>query len=307
MLGQYQIIFVIFSAIILFIYGLEQFSKEIQALSKSHLKGRLESFASNRWRGFLLGATFTAIVQSSSAVSAITVGFVHAGIISFRNSIAILFGCNVGTTLTAQIVALKLTGFGPYFIVIGFLLSLLRTKYRTWGKAIFYFGFIFFSLDLISSSLGPLRQSPQVLELLQKGSAIWLGVFMGAAVTFIVQSSSVSTGLVVLLVQQGTLSLDAAIPIVLGANIGTTGTAIMASLGMDLNARRAAMANTLFNIGGVIVILPFISLLTKNLILFEDNPAQVVANVHLMFNLAASFVFLFLLKPFENIVLRIIK
>jgi phosphate:Na+ symporter len=238
-------------------------------------------------------------------VSALTVALVNSGVISFRNSLAILFGSNVGTTLTAQIVAMKLTGIGPIFIVFGSLLSLVKFRASIVGKTLFYFGFIFFSLDLISSSLAPLRESPQVLNFLAQAESPVLGVLIGLVVTLILQSSSVSSGLVVLLVQQSALSIEAAIPLILGANLGTTGTALLASIGMDRAAKRSAIGNALFNFFGVCLVFPFLGLFVSFLLKLDTHPSQVVANAHLLFNLGASFIFILFLKSFERLLMKI--
>jgi len=302
-LSLFNTIFLVISAVILFLYGLEHFSREIQHIGEASFKNHLEKFASNRWRGFALGAFFTALVQSSSAVSALTVTLVNSGMISFSNSLAILFGTNVGTTLTAQIVAYKLTGIGPVFIVLGTILSLLKYRVRVFGRLVFYFGFIFFSLDLISQALKPIQNSPWLLDVLSYAESPFWAVLLGAVVTFVVQSSSVSTGLVVILVQQNTLTLPMAICLILGSNIGTTGTALIASLEMDRKAKVSALANTLFNVIGVFVVLPLLPLFLRYIDqLATDNPSQVVASTHLMFNVSVSILFLLYLKPFEKLV-----
>jgi Na/Pi-cotransporter len=302
---MFDTIFLAASGVILFLYGLEHFGQEIHRLGVNHLKGALERFAGNRWRGFALGAIMTAILQSSSALSALTVALVNSGVISFRNSLAILIGANVGTTLTAQIVALKLTGIGPIFIVLGTVLSLIKIKASVVGKTVFYFGFIFFSLDLISNSLAPLGENPQVVSLLAEAQNPVLGVLMGALVTLLLQSSSVSTGLVVLLVQQRALGLDAAIPLILGANLGTTGTALLASMGMERAAKRAAIGNAIFNFLGVLLVFPVLSYFTTFLMGLDSRPSQLVANAHLFFNLGVSLIFILFLKPYERFLLRI--
>lgn len=307
MLDQVQVIFLIASAIILFLYGLDHFSREMESVGRERLKGKLEHFATNRWRGFALGAFFTAAVQSSSAASALAVSLVHSGLISFPNSLAILFGANVGTTVTAQIVALKLTGMGPIFITIGFLVSLFTKNLRPLGRVIFYFGFIFFSLDLIGSALNPIRNHAYILDLLAQDHAPLVGVLIGAVVTFLLQSSSVSTGLIVILVQQGALQLDTASFMVLGSNIGTTGTAIIASIHMKLEAKRAAYGNMIFNIVGVILFFPFLLPLQHWLQANVEGPGSVIAFVHLVFNCSASLIFLVFLRQFEWLSLRLFR
>jgi phosphate:Na+ symporter len=221
-MSSLRILFAAISAIVLFLYGLEAFSRELQAVGGETLRKWLGSLTESRWRAVALGAVATAIIQSSSAVTSLTVALVDAGTMTLRSSLGVLLGANIGTTSTAWLVSLKLTGVGPFFIVLGTALSAIPTRFKVLGKAAFYFGFIFFSLDLVSFTLKPLAQSPLFAEVLSRSSTPMMGVLAGAVVTAIVQSSSITTGLCILLVQQSILPATAAIPIVIGANIGTT-------------------------------------------------------------------------------------
>jgi phosphate:Na+ symporter len=200
----------------------------------------------------LLGAVATAIVQSSSAVTSLIVTLVDAGTMSFGSSLAVLLGANVGTTSTAWLVSLKLTSIGPFFIVVGALVSAFPSRFKILGKVAFYFGFIFFSLEMVSFTLKPLAQSPLFTELLGLSSTPIKGVLAGLFITAIIQSSSITTGLCILLVQQNLMPVAAAIPVVIGANIGTTATALVASIKMQKTARRVALANLCFNTFGVL-------------------------------------------------------
>jgi Na/Pi-cotransporter len=216
-----RILFAAISAIVLFLYGLEAFSREIQAVGRGTLRRSLGRLTDSRWRGVVLGIVATAIIQSSSAITSLTVALVDAGVITLRSSLGVLLGANIGTTSTAWLVSLKLTGIGPFFIVLGTVLSAIPIRLKMLGKAAFYFGFIFFSLDLVSLTLKPLAQSPLFAEILSRSSTPLTGVLAGMVLTAIVQSSSITTGLCILLVQQTILPATAAIFIVIGANIGT--------------------------------------------------------------------------------------
>jgi phosphate:Na+ symporter len=184
-----------------------------------------------------MGAPATARAQSSSAVTSLTVALVDTVVISFRASLGVLLGSNVGTTATAWLVSFKLTGIGPVFIVLGGLLSAVPMRAKVIGKVIFYFKLSFFALDLISAELKPLREQPVFMEWMARAQNPWLGVLAGLVFTTLIQSSSVTTGRAILLVQQGVLPPEAAIPIVVGANVGSTSTALVASLGMGSVAR----------------------------------------------------------------------
>ena len=203
------------TAIILFIFGLENFSTEIQQISGERFRKFLARATSIPLVGLLIGALVTAVVQSSSATSVIAVSLVNAGVLSFKNSVSVIFGANVGTTVTAQLVAFKLTAFAPLLIIAGFLLSLLKSRVSIFGKSIFYIGFVFFSLNLISTALQPLQQEPALVSYLTEPHNVFLAILAGCLFTAVVQSSSVTTGLAIIFTQQGLLSLENAVPLIL--------------------------------------------------------------------------------------------
>jgi len=194
-MSNFRILLAVASAIVLFLYGLEGFSQEIQRLGGATLSKWLGRLTESRWRGLLLGAVATAIVQSSSAITSLTVALVDAGTMSFGSSLGVLLGANIGTTSTAWLVSLKLTSIGPFFIVLGTALSALPTRFKILGKAAFYFGFIFFSLNLASFTLKPLAQNRMFAEVLSRSSTSLMGVLAGMLITAIIQSSSITTGL----------------------------------------------------------------------------------------------------------------
>jgi phosphate:Na+ symporter len=288
------------SAIVLFLYGLEAFSREIQAVGRGTLCRSLSRLTDSRWRGVVLGIVATAIIQSSSAITSLTVALVDAGVITLRSSLGVLLGANIGTTSTAWLVSLKLTRIGPFFIVLGTVLSAIPIRLKMLGKAAFYFGFIFFSLDLVSFTLKPLAQSPLSAEILSRSSTPLTGVLAGMVLTAIVQSSSITTGLCILLVQHTILPATAAIFIVIGANIGTTATALVASTKMQNTARKAAIANLCFNTFGVVLFLPFLGWFAAKLVDSAGEPGMAVAWAQLIFNLVMTLAVLILLRLFHN-------
>jgi phosphate:Na+ symporter len=288
------------SAIVLFLFGLEGFSQELQRAGGPTLNKWLEKLTGSRWRAVLLGAVATAVIQSSSAVTSLTVALVDAGSISFRSSLGVVLGANVGTTSTAWLVSLKLTSIGPFFIVLGALLSALPIRLKMLGKVAFYFGFICFSLDVVSFTLKPLAESPVFTELLSRSSSPLAGVIAGLLITAIVQSSSITTGLCILLVQQNLMPVTAAIPIVIGANIGTTTTALIASIKMQNTARRVALANLYFNVFGVLLFLPFLRPFALRTVQLTGDPGMAVAWAQLIFNLVMVFAVLVLLRLFHR-------
>lgn len=289
-MSQLHTFFAVVSAIVLFVYGLQGFSRELRAVGGEALQSWLSRVTGNRWAGFGVGAVATAVLQSSSAVTSLTASLVDAGVISFRASLGVLLGANVGTTATAWLVSFKLTGIGPFFIVLGTLMSVLPARVRVAGQSVFYFGLIFFALDLISATLKPLQNEPVFLSALALASVPLPGVLAGLLLTAVIQSSSVTTGLAILLVQQGTLPAEAAVPIVIGANVGSTSTALIASLGMGATARSTAQANFLFNLLGMLAFFPFLPLFAETVVRQAGDPGMAVAWAHLVFNLTLAFV-----------------
>lgn len=290
------------SAVILFIFGLEHFSKEIEHISGDRFRKALGRATRFPVFGVFLGALVTAFIQSSSATSVITISLVNAGVLSFKNSVGIIFGANIGTTITAQLVAFKLTDFAPILIVIGFVMTLVKTRFSIFGKTVFYFGFVFFSLNLIASSLQPLQQNPAIIELLSQPHDPLLAIMFGCLFTALVQSSSVTTGLAIIFTQQGLLGLESAVPLIMGANIGTTATALLSIFNMDVAAKKTAMAHFFFNVGGVLLFTPLLLVYGHRLSDVEMDPAIALATIHLVFNLVTSLFFLLLITPFTRLI-----
>ena len=290
------------TAIILFVFGLDNFSREIEKISGERFRKSLSRATNIPVIGVLIGAVVTGIIQSSSATSVITIGLVNAGVLSFKNSVGIIFGSNIGTTITAQLVAFKLTAFAPVFIILGFVLSLIRSRYSVFGKTVFYFGFVFFSLNLISSSLQPLQNNSTLIDLLTQPQNPIYAIVFGCLFTAVVQSSSVTTGLAIIFTQQGILGLENAVPLIMGANIGTTATALIAMFNMDAAAKKTALSHFLFNVGGVLIFLPVLLLFGDRLTTLTMAPAIALANIHLFFNIATSLVFIALIGPFTRVI-----
>ena len=293
-------------AVILFLYGIENFSDEVRHVAGERFRTILQNATKTSLRGAFAGAAVTALVQSSTATTIIAVGLVNAGAISFLASLGLIIGANVGTTLTAQLVAFKLTAFAPLIVIAGFMLSMIRGPYRAYGKPVFYFGLVFYSLNLISSVVAPLQDDPEVLSLLSMTDDILIAIIIGFIITNLFQSSSVTTGLIVVMAQSGLINASQALPILLGANIGTSTTGLVVSLSMNTAAKRTATAQFLFNFFGVLLFLPFIDSFS---LLIEDiggTAAQQVANAHLIFNSTCAFIFLLAIKPFSSLIMRIL-
>lgn len=301
-----SVLFAIIPGLILFLYGIEQFSRELQASVGKYFRGALEKATKTPLRGLVTGTFFTSIVQSSTATTVITVSLVNAGLISFYQSLGIIFGANVGTTVTAQLVAFKLTFFAPVLILAGFVLDLVGKKYKVFGKPIFYFGLVFFGLSLMSDAVAPLRSDPQVVSLLTSFSFIPLGIAAGFILTNVFQSSSVVTGILVVLAANGLIGLGQALPVIFGADIGTTTTALVASYRMNVFAKRSAVAHFLFNVLGVLIFLPFVAVYVSFIAGLGGSPAQQVANAQTIFKVIIAFIFIVFITQFRALVERIV-
>lgn len=293
----FQTIIIIIAAISLFVYGLQSFSQEIENFGVEKLQNWIGKITAVPLGGFLLGGIITAVVQSSTMVSSLTVSLVSSGVLAFKDSLLILLGTNVGTTATGWIVTLQSHLLGPVFIVLGTLISMIPTRISTLGKSIFYFGFIFFSLSFISQAMEPLRSNPLLIEVLSKASNPFLGILYGIIITVIIQSSSVVVGLVIVLITQGVITLDSAIPIVVGANVGTTSTALLVSFKLSPLSKLTALAASTFNVFGVLLLLPFLNLLERFVESVTSNPAVQVALAFTISNTLTSVFFLIFLNP----------
>lgn len=296
-MDKFQSITVIIAAITLFIYGLQSFSKEIEAFGKERLSQWINKVTEFPLGGFFLGAIVTAVIQSSTLVSSLTVTLASAGVISLRNSLLIVLGTNIGNTSTAWIASFQSSFLGPFFLVLGTLISMIPSKIAVAGKPIFYFGFIFFSLSYISQAMEPLRTDPLLVEVLSKAQHPLMGIIYGIIITVVIQSSSVVVGLVIVLISQGVLTLESAIPIVVGANIGTTSTALLVSLRLQPMSKLVAMSASTFNLLGVIITYPFFNKLAEIARSFTNDSALQVAAAFTISNTYVSIFFLIFLSP----------
>lgn len=295
-MSYFQTLIIVFATIALFLYGLKSFSEEVKKLSTEKLQSLISKVTRYSISGFILGAVLTSIIQSSSAVSSITVALVDSGVISFVNSLSVLLGANVGSTSTAWLVTFNVGAIAPYFIILGMIISLIPSKIQLAGKSVFYFGFILFSLELISQSIDPFKTDPFIVTVLKMTDNHIIGILSGIVVTALVQSSSVTTGLAILLTQQGILNSEGAISIILGSNIGTSSTALIASLQLNKWAKLSATSNFIFNCLGVLICFPFINLLNRLTMYLSDDITYQVAYAHLLFNIFLSLLILPFIK-----------
>ncbi|MFC1791887.1 Na/Pi cotransporter family protein, partial [Gemmatimonadota bacterium] len=244
----------------LFLYGMRIMTDSLKVVAGDRMKDILARFTKNRVTGAISGAVITAVIQSSSVTTVMVVGFVTAGLLNFTQSIGVIMGANIGTTVTAQIVAFKVTKYALAMIAAGFLTELLgkNPRVRHWGVAVMGLGLLFYGMDLMSTAALPLRAYPPFIEMMQELRSPWAGILVGFGFTAIVQSSSATTGIVIVLATQGLISLEAGIALVFGANVGTCVTATLSAIGKPRDAWKAAAVHVAFNLVGVLLWVAFI-------------------------------------------------
>jgi phosphate:Na+ symporter len=303
---EVRIILTVLIGLVIFLFGIENFSSEIQRAAGDKFKKILKGAVSNKYRATFFGAFTTAILNSSTATTLIAIGLINAGLISFTQSLGIIFGANIGSTITAQLVALKLTAFAPYLMILGFIMSFIK-KTKFIGKSFFFFGMVFFGLTLISDAVAPLAKDPEVIQYFLMLSSIPLAILAGFIFTIIFNSSALTMGLAIVLASSGLITLPQGIPLLLGANLGTTITTLIASSRMNLYAKRTAVAHLMFNVIGVILMLPFIGIYANFISSLGGSVEQQIANAHTIFNVLAAIVFLILLNPFRRVVESLVR
>jgi phosphate:Na+ symporter len=249
----------------LFLYGMEKMTDGLKAAAGKQMNTLLAKLTGNRILGAITGAIVTAVIQSSSVTTVLVVGFVSAGIMTLVQSVGVIFGANVGTTITAQIVAFNTTALALPLIAIGFLMTFIWKKgvARHYGALLMGLGLLFYGMAAMGLAMSPLRTNQGFADLLQSLRNPILGMLAGAIFTALVQSSSATIGLAVVMATQGLLSLPAGIAILFGAKIGTGITAMLAAIGKPQDAKRAAVVHVLFNVFGAVIWLPFIPQLAR--------------------------------------------
>jgi len=304
-----KVILPLIGGIALFIYGIHITSEGIQKALAQKLKNILEKTTSNPVMGVILGFIVTAIIQSSSATTVIVVSLVNSGLMNPFQAVGVIFGANIGTTITAQIIALKITKYGFLIFTIGFLMYFLpfKRKIKYFGQFIMGFGLIFIAIEIMSSAVSPLRNNPEIKKIfLQFGKIPILGVLAGGIFTMIQQSSSVTVGIIQALSMEGLLDINSAFPLILGANIGTTITAVIASIGTNIAAKRSALAHVLFNVIGAIIFLLILNPYLNFIKMITPNPINQIANSHTLFNLINTIIFLPFTTQYVKLLQKII-
>jgi phosphate:Na+ symporter len=302
----------------LFLYGMERMSDALKNVAGEKMKDILGMLSNNRIMGMITGALVTAVIQSSSVTTVMLVGFVTANLMSLSQTIGIIMGSNIGTTITAQIVAFKVTKYALLLMAIGFgmLFSSKKEKIQQYGYMIMGLGMIFFGMGVMSDAMRPLRAYQPFLDLMtQMSNPVW-GILAAALFTALIQSSSATTGVIIVLAMQGLITLPAGIALSFGANIGTCVTAFLASIGKPREALRVSIVHVLFNVVGVLIFLPFIGPFAKLVVAISPSPPEglsglqaaaavlprQVANAHTLFNITCALLFLPLVSQLARFV-----
>lgn len=305
----------------LFLFGMEQMSAALKFIAGDGLRKILAKLTTNRFTGAAAGAIVTAIIQSSSVTTVLVIGFISAGLMNFSQSIGIIMGANIGSTMTAQIIAFKVTQYALLLIGSGFAITFIskNKRARHYGNMIMGLGLIFFGMQLMGDSTNPLQTYTPFIDFMKNMDSPLMGIAFGALFTAMVQSSSATTGIVIVLASQGFLTLDAGIALIFGANVGTCFTAWLASLGKATEAKRAVAAHVLFNLAGVMLWFLFIPQLAHwvreispqagdlkhTARLAAETPRQ-IANAHTVFNITNTFVFIWLVTPLAHLIEKIL-
>ncbi|MFH1243125.1 MAG: Na/Pi cotransporter family protein [Pseudomonadota bacterium] len=311
-----MIIFKSLGGLGLFLFGMKIMSEGLQKVAGKRMRQILGMVSNNRVIGCAVGTIVTSVVQSSSATTVMIVGFVDAGLMTFVQAIGVILGANIGTTMTAQLIAFKITAYALPAIAMGVLLKFFlgRRKWVYVGDVLLGFGLVFYGLATMKAGFAPLKDHPTFISLFTKFNAddlasILLCILVGTVLTMILQSSSATVGITMALASQGLLNFEASVALILGDNIGTTITAELASVGASINAHRTARAHTLFNVIGVINIVIFFPLFLDLVVWItsllgdigppdfieagqKPNIARYIANAHTSFNVVNAIFFL---------------
>ncbi len=292
-----QMIFLFLGGLGIFLFGIKYMGDGLQKSAGDRLRDILDRFTTNPFMGVLTGIVVTCLIQSSSGTTVITVGLVSAGFLSLRQAIGIIMGANIGTTITAFVIGIKISDYALPIIAVGAVLLFFfkDRRIQNLGQIVFGFGTLFYGLELMGDGMKPLQTMDSFRELtLAMSDHSMLGVLVGTVFTLIVQSSSATIGILQELSAQGLINLDAALPVLFGDNIGTTITAVLASIGASVAAKRAAATHVLFNLIGAaifLLILPFFTSIMENIqAALSLNPKMTIAFAHGIFNVSNTII-----------------
>lgn len=295
----------------LFLYGMQMMSTGLEAAAGNRMKSILEKLTSNRIKGVLVGAAITAAIQSSSATTVMVVGFVNSGLMTLKQAVWVIMGANIGTTITGQLIALDIGAIAPLFAIagVGAIMFIKSEKVHHISSIFAGLGILFMGMDMMGAAMSPLKESEAFISLMTKFDNPLLGILVGALFTAVIQSSSASVGILQALASTGMIPLSSAVFVLFGQNIGTCITAVLASIGMKVNAKRTTVIHLLFNIIGT-VLFTVICLVTPYVTWIEamtpGDPVAQIANAHTVFNIVTTLLLLPFGTHMANIAVRIL-
>jgi phosphate:Na+ symporter len=305
----------------IFLFGLDQLTDMLKATAGARMRDVLARVTTNRFRGVLAGGFTTAVIQSSSVTTVLVVGFVSAGLMTLQQSIGVIMGASIGTTVTAQIIAFKITQYALVAVIIGFVMQFVSKRHRVkrYGMMILGLGLVFYGMNMMGDATRPLRSYQPFIDLLAQMDDPVLTILLSAGFTALIQSSSATTGVIIVLGSQGLISLEQGIALVLGANIGTCVTALLAAIGKPRHAVRPAVVHVLFNVSGVLIWFGFIDELAQfarwlspasaELAGMERLAAEIprqIANAHTLFNVGNTLIFIWFTGVFAWVVTKLV-
>lgn len=291
----------------LFLFGMRVMSDSIEKVAGAKLRRILEIFTTNRFTGMLVGIVFTGIIQSSSACTAMVVSFVNAGLMNLYQAAGVIFGANIGTTITSQLVSFNLSAYAPIILLTGVLLVMFvkNAQIKKFGDIIIGFGVLFLGLSTMSSSMAHMKDVPEVVNLLGSLNNPFMGTLVGLLLTSVIQSSSVTVSIVLLLAYQKLLPLHITLYIILGCNIGACSTALLASLAGKKDAKKAALIHFWFNVIGTVILYVILFVVGDKVMdliwFFSADEGRFVANAHTMIKIFQVLV----LFPFSGAIVRL--
>lgn len=302
-------IFLLLGGLGMFLYGMKMMSDGLENVAGDRMRRVLEVLTANRFAAVGVGAGVTALVQSSSATTVMAVGFVNAGLMSLLQATGVIMGANIGTTITAQLIAFKLSDIAPFILFAGMLMTVFVKKRRIakFGEIVLGFGILFVGLTLMSDAMKPLQDNEAFRNFFINFKNPIIGVLIGTVLTAVIQSSSASVGILQALAVSGLIGLDAAVFVILGQNIGTCFTAIISAIGTSANSKRTAGIHLMFNVIGTIffllLLLLFPGIVDAVVSISPDSAPRQIANFHTLFNITVTV----LLFPFANLLVSLIK
>ena len=301
----------LFGGLALFLYGMQMMSNGLETAAGNKMKAILEKLTSNRVKGVLVGAGITAVIQSSSATTVMLVGFVNSGLMTLKQAVWVIMGANIGTTITGQLIALDMGAIAPVFAIggVGAIMFIKNEKVHHISSIFAGLGILFMGMDMMGAAMVPLQESEEFIAMMTKFSNPVLGILVGALFTAVIQSSSASIGILQALASTGMIPLSSAVYVLFGQNIGTCITAVLASIGTKVNAKRTTIIHMLFNVIGtaiftiVCMVTPYVEMIES---LTPDNPVAQIANAHTVFNIVTTLLLLPFGTALANAAVRIL-